>query len=296
MHQIPVRLRDQLLDALLARCEHELLEFTVCDEQSFRGRCFKCDPAFRTDDGIPEVDGAADAVGARKRLDCFDDFDRSCNLPIERARPPALECDRVARRLARLKECVACEDPGPIGDAAGGGEGFLSADRHAPESAIDGICSAKGRHRQPPRAQILQLVRTLQGLIAHRCQNFQLRRQGAQRHLEAHLIVAGRRAAVGNHARAQRARHARDRLRLHYALRADAERIELSAPHVAHDEEAQDLLEVLSTGVDQMMLHRAQGACPLFERASRCRIDAARIHRYGNDGAAVTLADPRHEK
>ena len=56
--------------------------------------------------------------------------------------------------------------------------------------------------------------------------------------------------------RAELARHARDGLRLHDALGADAQRIELAAAHVAHDEEAQHLLEVVRARIDLVVLDR----------------------------------------
>src|SRR6185312_2008237 len=52
----------------------------------------------------------------------------------------------------------------------------------------------------------------------------------------------------------------RCRLRLHDALGAHAQRVQLTAPHVAHDEKAQDLLKVVRTRIDLMMLHGAEGA------------------------------------
>ena len=73
------------------------------------------------------------------------------------------------------------------------------------------------------------------------------------RHFEAHLVVAGGRAAVRDGVRAELARHERDLLRLHDALGAHAQRIELAAAHVAHDEEAQHLLEVVRARVDLVM-------------------------------------------
>jgi len=55
---------------------------------------------------------------------------------------------------------------------------------------------------------------------------------------------------VRDRARAELARHAGDGLGLHHALGADAQRIELAAPHVPHDEEPKHLLEVLLAGID----------------------------------------------
>jgi hypothetical protein len=74
--------------------------------------------------------------------------------------------------------------------------------------------------------QILELLRPLEGAVAHRRDDLEIRRQRSQRHLEAHLIVARGRAAVRDHLWFQRQRHLRDGLRLQHALRAHAQRIQ----------------------------------------------------------------------
>ena len=73
-----------------------------------------------------------------------------------------------------------------------------------------------------------------------------------------------------------------------HALRADAQRIELSAPHVAHDEKAQHLLEVVGARIDLVVLHgaeRARARPPACGAAGR--IDAAGVDRDGDDRPAV---------
>ena len=162
-----------------------------------------------------------------------------------------------------------------IGNAALGGQRLLAADGHAPQAAIDGVRGAERRHRQVARLQIVELFLALEGLVAHRRDHFELRRERAQRHFETHLVVARGRAAVRDGIRAELARHQRDGLRLHDALGAHAQRIELAAAHVAHDQEAQHLLEVVGARVDLVMLRWRRSA---FERSAassrrrrRCR-------------------------
>ena len=106
-------------------------------------------------------------------------------------------------------------------------------------------------------------------MIAHRREHRQLRGQRAQRHFEAHLVVAGRGAAVRDGVGAELARHARDGLRLHDALGADAQRIELAAAHVAHDQEAQHLLEVIGARIDLVMLDGAERTRAFAQRRGR---------------------------
>ena len=152
------------------------------------------------------------------------------------------------------------------------------------------------RHGQVARRQVVQLFLALEGLVAHRREHFQVRRQRAQRHLEAHLVVAGGGAAVRDHVGAQLARHARDGLRLHHALGAHAQRIHLAAPHVAHDQEAQHLLEVVGARIDLVMRDGAQRQRALMQRLRGGRIDAAGVHRDRDDGPAGVLGHPGHEE
>src|SRR5215472_11472992 len=93
-------------------------------------------------------------------------------------------------RLTWVRKGVPGDHPGVVGNAAGGSEGLLAADRDAPQAAIDGIRGAKGRDRQVAFLQILQLVLALEGTIAYRGDDFQLGSECAQCNLEADLVVA----------------------------------------------------------------------------------------------------------
>ena len=146
-------------------------------------------------------------------------------------------------------------------------EGFLAADGDAPQAAVHGVGRAPGRHRQLAFFQIRQLVLALEGLVTHRRQHRQVRRQRAQGDFEAHLVIAGRRAAMGDGIGAELARHQRDGLGLHDALGAHAQRIELAAAHIAHDQEAQHLLEIIGARIDGVVLDGAQRPGAGTERA-----------------------------
>ena len=132
--------------------------------------------------------------------------------------------------------------------------------------------------------------------IAHGRDDFEFGCQSSQGHLETYLIVARRRAAMRDAAGAKLARHQRDGLRLHDALGADAERVQLPASHVAHDQKAQHLLEVIGARIDLVVLARAKGEGSFMQSAGRGRIDATRIHRDGDDRPLVLLLEPGNEE
>ena len=89
----------------------------------------------------------------------------------------------------------------------------------------------------------------------------------------------------------------RDGLRLHDALGADAQRVELAAPHVAHDQKAQHLLEVVGARIELVVRDGAERAGALRASVRGCRcIDAAGVDRDRDHRTAVLLGNPRHEE
>ena len=128
-------------------------------EQHLGGGRLERDAALEADDGVAEVDAAADAECRADRLDLLDQADRIGPLAVERAGHAGLEADRVARGRARIREGVLRQHPGAVGNAAVRGERFLAADGHAPQAAIDGIRGAERRHRKLAGFEVLQLFR-----------------------------------------------------------------------------------------------------------------------------------------
>ena len=117
VHQVAVGLRDRLLDALLAPGEHQLLELAVRGEQHLSGRGLERHAPLGADDGVAEVDAAADAEGGGEALERLDDLNRRERAAVEGRRAAGAEAEHVARGRARLAEGVARQDPGLIGDA-----------------------------------------------------------------------------------------------------------------------------------------------------------------------------------
>ncbi len=131
--------------------------------------------------------------------------------------------------------------------------------------------------------EILELFRPLESAVAHRGDDLQVRSQGAQCHLESHLVVARRGAAVRHHLGLEGQGHLRNGLRLQHALRAHAQGIYIAPAYIAHDQKFQYLLKVGFARVDQMMFDRAQTRRAVRQRFRRFGIDAARIDGYRDD-------------
>ena len=113
VHPVAIGTRERFLDALLARREHELLELAMRGEQRLGGRRFERDAALGADDGVAEVDAAADAIRRAECLELFDHFHGRHHLAVDADRAALLEFDGVFRRRARIRERVLRQHPAP---------------------------------------------------------------------------------------------------------------------------------------------------------------------------------------
>src|SRR5262249_11013020 len=156
--------------------------------------------------------------------------------------------------LARIGECISCQHPGAVGNAARRGQCFLATDRDTPEPAIDRVSRTERGHREAALLQIVELLLALESLVANWRKDLQIRCEGAQGYFESNLVVARSRAPMSNHVSAELPRHARDCLCLHDTFRTHTERIELATLHIAHDQKAQHLFKIVCARVNLMML------------------------------------------
>ena len=214
-------------------------------QQHLGGGRLEGDPALGADDGVAQVNAAADAEGSGERFELLDD--RRPRTAARRRDCPGLPASNPMVWRSRRRGCVKASldsTQASSGMLPCRGQGFLAADGDAPQAAIHRIGRAERRNRQAVLFEIFELFRPLERAVAHRRDDLEIRRQRAQRHFEAHLIVARGGAAVRDHLGFERQRHLRDGLRLQHALGADAQRIDIAAADVAHDQEFQHLIEI----------------------------------------------------
>ena len=230
---------------------------------------------------------------APTRLELLDQRDRVEPLAVEPHRHAALELDLDLARRSRLVERAGRQHPGRLRNAALRVERLRAADRDAPEAAVGRVGGAARRHGQLALLEELHLRGPLPRVVAHGREDRELRRDGLEHDLEAHLVVAGGRAAVRDGVGAELLRELREVLRLQAALGADAKRVHVAAPHVAHDQELEDLVEELGRASIEPVLARAERARALVELPRRGGVDAAAVHGDRDDGAPVGLLEPR---
>src|ERR1700722_775846 len=97
-------------------------------EQHFRGGRFEGYPAFGANDGIAQMNPAADAEGTAQSFERFDDGNSGQTPAIETVRHALRKTNGMALGRARMRERILRQDPRLFGNAALGSQGFLAAD------------------------------------------------------------------------------------------------------------------------------------------------------------------------
>src|SRR5256886_16227571 len=84
--------------------EHQFLELAVRAEQHLRRRRLERHAPLGADDGVAQVDSAADAERRREGLERLDDLDRGAGPAIERHRAAGPKAEHVTLGGARARE------------------------------------------------------------------------------------------------------------------------------------------------------------------------------------------------
>src|SRR5688572_13291118 len=83
MDQVSIRLRHRFLDARLSSGQHELLQLAMRGQQDFRRRRFEGDATFGADDGIAQMNAAADGEGCPQGFQRLDQLDGRHAFTVE---------------------------------------------------------------------------------------------------------------------------------------------------------------------------------------------------------------------
>ena len=126
-------------------------------------------------------------------------------------------------------------------------------------------------------AQEVALLLTGVGLVADQPDDLQLGRQRLGHGVEAHVVVAGARRAVGDRVGAALQRDPGDLLGLEHPLHPDARRVDAVAQVVGLEDVGDELLEQPRASVDDDVLARAQRRRPRLDVGQLGGVEAARV-------------------
>ncbi len=130
-------------------------------------------------------------------------------------------------------------------------------------------------------------------VVPHRRQNLQARVQCPERDLEAHLIVAGRRATMCDRRSSPYGGKLGQPRSLKTTLCADAQGIKLTPTHVAGNEIPQNRVEKVPFAIEQHMFDRTEPDCAILEGRCSSVVNTAGIDCGRNNVASVILFQSR---
>ena len=142
---IAPELGDVVLPEALPPGQDELLELAVGGDEDLGGARFETDPALDAEDGLAEVDAAADAVGGEPRVECLHELGSGQDRAVEAHRETGLPADDEIGRGGRFH---VGRRPRVLGRALPRVVGPAAAEGRAPETAVDRVAS---RLRAGPR-------------------------------------------------------------------------------------------------------------------------------------------------
>ena len=263
-------------------------------QQDSGSRSLEGDAALGAQDRVTEVNPPTDAESRSGLLQSFDQGHGVEPLAVHGHRHALTKFHAQFASRSRLVERAAAQDPCGLRNATGRIQRFRAADGDAPKSTIDRIRRTGCRQREPPAAQVFDLVLPSPGVIPDRRKNFQFRRQGLEDDLEPHLVVAGGRASVSHGVRAEFPGRVGQATRLNAPLGADAQRVHLPPAHVAHEQVLEHLAEEIAAGFHELVIRGAQRCRPLGQGVGRRRIDTAGVDRHRDHRTPAGFLEPRH--
>ena len=215
------------------------------------------DPSFYSDNGIADVAVASDAVGRADFLNILYGCDAIFEWFAVNCRYFSfLESDfqQAFFRLFHLFEVSL------FGQSLGGVEKLSAADAGSPDADIIAVFQFGEVCLEPIFLQIIYLFLSRKGLVAGEGDNLHSGRHHHERHVEAYLVVAGTRTAVGDGIGIDFFGVSGNGNGLKNALAGHGDGIAVVAQHVAENHVFQRLLIIFLSDVKCHVVHSSQSA------------------------------------
>ena len=181
-------------EQLLAR-QDQLLQLPVGADEQVRGGGLVAHSALDAEDGVPQVHAPADAVGAAQVVEAGDEGHGVQALAVQRHGGALVEADDQGGGGGGPDDAAG---EGGFRQGAPGVQGLPAADAGAPHALVDGVVLGLLGEHQAALGAVVHLLGPGQAQVADGGQDLQVRGQGAEGHVEAHLVVAGAGGAVGD--------------------------------------------------------------------------------------------------
>ncbi len=283
MQPVAIEAGELIFPVGLPAGEDQLLQLPVRGNQHERRPGLEADAALDAERRLSHMDPTAEPVGLRQGVQPLDQRGPIERGSVQRHRHALApgdhhlpRCGRIGRRLEQL---VGRSGPGVVGPAPAPGR--------APEPAVDRIGAGLRGNGEPPLPQVGHGLVAGHAEIADGGDDLELGCENPEGDVEADLVVPRPGGSVRHGRGTDGARGLDHRQRLLGALGGDAEGVDFPSEHVPLDQEADEAIEDGDTGVDLMVLGRADGAALCGDRGAVGHTRAARVHIDGVDGPAV---------
>ena len=265
-----------------------LLELPVSVNQNDRRAGLERDPSLDPEYGVADVNTKADPVTSTDLAQPVDQVNTLQHLAANRDGDALLEAelqelaashllggDRLLKNLAR--------------DLAGGIVRHSTANGRPPEPRVDRVLANARIDIDPSLLEKIIFLLAAQLLIPRRGDNFDSRQKHVEGCVEADLVIAGPRGAMGDGIRARLCHLAGNHLGLHHALGSHRQGIDLAAKNIALHQVADPALKNLPTRIDGVMLDSAESARALLYFGELGGIKTAGIDRNSHDLKTLLL-------
>src|SRR6185437_3811272 len=250
---------------------------------------FEPDAALDADDGVADMDIAADAIGLGDGLKILNGRDGMREgLPVY---GPELAVLKFQRDIAGIRARYL-RRPCVFGKIVFGGECFLTADGGAPETFIDTVFGFFGVDLYAVVFEKVDLLFAAEPEVADGSEDLHAGEHALEDHIETDLVITGARTSVCDILCADLLYVVGHGDRLYHSFGADAQGIGSVLEDISEDEVFNTTVIIFPRNVDAFERGDAETFCPGFYLADLFLAESAGIDGEGMDLQMFYLIEP----